>query len=131
MRKKKYTVFTPHNLKPSPSNDEKIIAEVMANFLKSNIIFVLRNSATTPDIKAIASGQYWEIKNIRGNNKNTISRALKGIYRQSENVILSLLRTQMPPQDAVGRARQKLSRANRIKRLVIITKNLEILVIKP
>ena len=102
----------------------------MADYLQSDIEFVKRGSSTTPDILALRYNQIWEIKNIRGNNRNTINRNLKGIYRQSENVIITLFQTTMTINQAMGRTKDKLSRANRVKRLVIISRSKKVVVIK-
>ena len=102
----------------------------MAQYLKSDMEFIKRQTSTTPDLYSAKWHQLWEVKNIRGNNENTISRALKGIYKQSENVIITLFRSSMTPSQAAGRAKDKLSKATRIKRLVIITKSGKIVVIK-
>lgn len=126
----RYNIITPKGLKPTPNCYEKAVAELMAEYLQSDIEFIKRNTSTTPDILALKYNQIWEIKNIRGNNRNTISRNLKGIYRQSENVIITLFQTDMTINQAIGRAKDKLSKANRIKRLVLISKSKKVVVIK-
>lgn len=129
-KSKRYNVITPRGIKPEPTLHEKITAKLMADYLQSDIEFVRRGSSTTPDILALKYNQIWEIKNIRGNNRNTVSRNLKGIYKQSENVIITLFQTNMTLDQAIGRAKNKLSKANRIKRLVLISKSKKIVVIK-
>ena len=130
MQGKIHRVYTPTNISPKPEKYEKIIAKVMAQYLKNNIRFIRRTCTTTPDILAIELNQVWEIKNIRGNNKNTIARNLKGIYRQSENVVISLFRTKMTLDEAIAQTKKKLANANRLKRVVIISRDKKIVVIK-
>ena len=129
-RIKEFKVITPNGIKPKPNDYEKKVARIMAEYLQSDILFIKRSTSTTPDILEIRLNQIWEIKNIRGSNQNTIGRNLKGIYRQSENVIITLFRTSMSKDQAVGRIRQKLARANRIKRLVLITRAEKLVIIK-
>ena len=130
MGKKNYEVIIPPDVKPKPDDYEKMTAKLMSEFLKSDISFVRRESSTTPDILVVRLNQIWEIKNIRGNNENTINRNLKGIWKQSENVIITLFRSKMTPSQAKGRIKEKLSRANRLKRVVLITKSKKLIKIK-
>ena len=130
MRVHKYNIIIPSNLKPKPEFFEIITAELMAEYLQDDIKFILRGHTTTPDILAMKLNQVWEIKNIRGNNKNTIARNLKWIYRQSENVIITLFRSKMTAREAVSQIRRKISSATKIKRIVLITKTKKIIVIK-
>lgn len=93
--RQKYEVITPTGMKPEPNIYEKITARLMAEYLQSDIEFIKRGTSTTPDLLVIKLNQIWEIKNIRGNNPNKINRNLKGIYKQSENVIITLFQTSM------------------------------------
>ena len=130
MRDIKYRVYIPTDISPRPEKFEIVVAGIMANHLKNNICFVKRANTTTPDILAVELNQIWEIKNIRGNNKNTVSRNLKGIYQQSENVVISLFRTKMTLAEAVSQTKAKLSNATRLKRVVIISRDKKIIVVK-
>jgi len=49
----KYTLITPIDLKPKPTDDEQVVASLMAEHLKTNIAFVKRGSSHTPDIYAV------------------------------------------------------------------------------
>ncbi|MBR3414493.1 hypothetical protein IKG73_00525 [Candidatus Saccharibacteria bacterium] len=127
---KQYQIHEPTNLKPKPDEWERITARLMAEYLKSDIEFVVRKSSTTPDIMAIRLNQFWEIKNIVGNSSNTIHNNLKSIDRQSENVVITLFRTKMRARKAYSEIIIHLKKATRIKRLVLITNSKKIIVIK-
>jgi len=131
MAKKEYNVITPVGMKPKPDEYEDIVAELMAEHFKSDIKFILRGANTTPDIAVLRYNQIWEIKNIKGNSKRTIQNNLRDADDQSSNVIISLLRTKMAPQQAIGRINEFFKKGpTKIKKLLLVTKTQKILVIK-
>ena len=98
-------------------------AEILLDYFDSNIEFIPSGSnSCSPDLLITRLRQRWEIKIPRGNSKNTIHHALEDISRQSENVVISLLRTKMLPRAAIGRLKGELKFPNRIRRLILITK---------
>ncbi len=120
---KQYNLIIPIGLKPEPDKYEKTIARLCAEKFQSDILFVLRGTSTTPDIQVVKTRQFWEIKNIEGNSKNTIEDNLKRASKQADNVIISLLRTKMTPQQAEVRIRFYLKRARKnLRHVVLITK---------
>lgn len=125
MIKKSYSVVIPINIKPYPNIYEEKVARIMAHRFQSDILFVQpSNSLHTPDLQVLKTGKFWEIKNIRGNGKNTIEDNLKKAAKQSNNVIISLLRTKMTPTQATARIRYFLSRPHgNIKQIILITKD--------
>ena len=129
-KKKEYNIIIPVDLKPKPDECERTVAELMAAHYKSDIKFVKRGMMTTPDILVLRYNQNWEIKNIRGNSKRTIQNNLRRADDQSENVVICLFKTKMTAQQAVGRINAELSKANKIRKLILITKSHKIIVIK-
>lgn len=127
----KYSLIIPTDLKPKPTNDEMLVAEMLSDFFQSNIKFVARGVSHTPDIFVVRVRQYWEIKNIRGNGPKTIENILRTAQYQSENIVISLARSKMTQVQAAGRIRQCLKR-NHIgaKRILLISKSRRILVLK-
>lgn len=89
---KQYNIIRPAGLKPMPDKFEEMVAEICALYFKSDVAFVLRGNHTTPDLKVLKTGQFWEIKNIKGNSKHTIEDNLRKADKQSKNVVISLLR---------------------------------------
>lgn len=127
----RYNLIIPVGMKPKPDIHEERVAEIIAEYFKSNIRFVERGTTTTPDIFVIRTHQRWEIKNIRGNSKRTIQNNLRDADNQSENVIIGLLRTTMPPTQAIGRIKECLRNSRvLLKSIIVVTQDKEILVIK-
>ena len=127
----KYYLIIPVGMQPRPTKDEEAVAKAMAGYLRSDIRFVERVSSSTPDIYIIKSQQRWEIKHIRGNSKRTIANNLRSAKRQCENIIISLSRTDMTIKQAEGRIKAYLNQgATSIKRIIIVSKQQKILVIK-
>ncbi len=90
---KQYNLIIPIGLKPEPDKYEKAVARLCAEKFQSDILFVKRGVATTPDIQVVRTGQFWEIKNIKGNGRHTIEDNLRKASKQSSNVIITLLAT--------------------------------------
>lgn len=124
-------VIIPTALKLSPLQDEVAVAEALANFLQHNVYFVDRGVSRTPDLYVPISRQYWEIKNIRGNSSRTIANALRSAQYQSNNVIISLSRTNLSLAQATGRVHQYLKAGpTRLKRILILSKKQKVIVLK-
>lgn len=92
MNQKTFRIIRPVGLKPLPDKYEEKIAELCANYFQSDITFVLRGNHTTPDIQVMKTGQFWEIKNIKSNGKHAIEDNLRKASKQSDRIIISLLR---------------------------------------
>lgn len=125
----KYDIIVPPDLKPYPDKYEILVAKICAPWFRSNIEFILRGNRTTPDIKVLTNGQSWEIKSIRGNSKFTIRDNLKKASRQSNYVIISLLKpTTMTPVQAEARIRHFLATTKtNILHVLLITKHKKII----
>ncbi len=119
----KYHLIIPIGMKPEPDKYEKTIARLCAEKFQSDILFVLRGTSTTPDIQVVKTGRRWEIKNVKGLGRHTIEDNLREANHQAENVIISLLRTKMTPQQAEVRIRFYLKRARKnLRHVVLIAK---------
>lgn len=122
---KQFSVIIPIDLRPYPDPYEEIVARVLAHKFQSDMLFVpAKGSLHTPDLQVVRTGEFWEIKNIRGNGKNTIEDNLKKAALQSNNVVISLLRTKMTSAQAAARIQYFLSRPHRgIRKVVLVTKS--------
>lgn len=122
---KQFKVIIPATLKPHPNPYEIQIAKILAQKFQSDILFIPpTNSLHTPDLQIVKTGEFWEIKNIRGNGKNTIEDNLKKAAKQSRNVVVSLLRSKMPPSKATARIQHFLSRPHgNIEKIILVTKS--------
>ena len=125
----------PHNIIIGPEVKLLDRAEIKCGFwltkyFHSDIEFIPTASSNTPDIRVVRLHQYWEIKNITGNGKNTIHHAMSGANRQSNNLIITLIRSRMTPKVAIGRIKHEISKTTPFKRIILITKSGKILEIK-
>ncbi len=120
-----FKVIIPVDIKPYPDSYEEMVARILARKFQSDILFVQpTGSLHTPDLQVAKTREFWEIKNIRGNGKNTIEDNLKRAAKQSRNVVISLLRSKMPYTQAVARIRHNLNEAHgNIKKVILITKS--------
>lgn len=122
--KNSYNIIRPIGLRPKPDWREERVAEICAEYFRSDVTFVMRGSSTTPDIQVLRTNEFWEIKNIRGNGKHTIEDNLRKACKQSDRTVVSLL--VMPKANSrriEGKIRSVL--ANRrmpIKSVLLITK---------
>jgi len=122
-----YNLIIPINIKPQPDKYEKVVAQLCAQKFQSDILFVKPTISTTPDIQVVRTKQFWEIKNIQGDGKNTIEDNLKRASRQADNVIISLLRSKMAPQKAEMHIRYYLKHARKnLKKVILVTKERKI-----
>ena len=126
-----YNIITPDCISPKPNQSEEAVAELLAQHFDSDISFIKRGSHTTPDIKVIKTGEFWEIKNIRGNGKHTMEDNLRKASKQSSNVVISLLQNpKMTPAKAASKIRFVLENANiPIDHVLLITKSRKIIAI--
>ncbi len=78
-----------------------------------------------PDI--MMDGLAWEIKAPIGTGKNNIENVMQGATEQSRNIIIDLIRSKMSEEEAIKGYQQFFMNSKRIKRMIIIKKNREIL----
>lgn len=118
-----FKIIIPVDMKPYPDSYEERVARILARKFQSDMLFVPpNNSLHTPDLQVVKTGEFWEIKNIRGNSKNTIEDNLKKAAKQSHNVVISLLRSKMTATQASARIRYFLSRPHgSIKQVILVT----------
>lgn len=108
------------------------MAELCAEYFKSDVAFVMRGSQTTPDIQVLKTRTYWEIKNIKGRGKHTIEDNLRKASKQSSHIVISLLAA---PKADVRRVEGKIrsilaTKRMSIKSVLLVTKAEKIIDIK-
>jgi hypothetical protein len=126
----KHRIIVPNDVKPKPEKHELEAAEIISEHFKSDVEFIKRANGKTADIKVVATGANWEMKSPKGNGKNTIQNNLRKADDQSPNVVLDLCRIKLHQTNAINRAKYELSKANKIKQLLVITKSKKVLVLK-
>ncbi len=128
---KKYIVHVEDTKNSAPRPHEKKIAEAVAQFFKSDIVFMRRYQSKTPDLYVLKTNVRWELKSPTGGSKHTIQNNLREADSQSENVILDLTRSKLTDNQGISRAKEFIKKErSRIKRLKIFTKNGQLVDIK-
>lgn len=79
----------------------------------------------TPDFKM--NGLEWEMKSPKGRTRSTLEHAFQAALKQSRNLVFDLRRVQMPNDKAIMILEQLFNYSKSIKRLLIISKNRELL----
>lgn len=128
---KKYRVFFEENGKAGPRLYEKEVAQIIADYFKSDVVFLRRYSSKTPDLYILKTNIRWELKSPIGGGKHTIQNNLRAIDRQSENVILDFGRARLTDEQGISRAREFMKHErSRIKRLKVLTKEQKMIDVK-
>lgn len=76
----KYKVVVKTLPQDSPRNHEMSAAILVANYFKTDVIFLRPSSLKSPDLKI--KNAIWELKSPIGNSKNTIHNNIKGARKQ-------------------------------------------------
>ena len=125
----KYNIIIPPQLAPIPQDHEISAAIILANHFTTNVTFLERlNSLHSPDLKI--NNLIWEVKSPKGNGKRTMQNNLREADNQSPNIVIDLRRCKMHSSQAISRIKCELRQANKIKRLLVIKKNGEVLALK-
>lgn len=103
---------------------EVTVARILAEKFRSDVIFIERSAIRTPDVQVIKTKQFWEFKNIKGNGKMTIEDNLRKASKQSDNIVVSLLRSKMSAKQACSGIWWFLEHAHvNVKRVILVTKD--------
>lgn len=129
--KDKYTIHYEETGASKPRLHERRAAEIIAEYFRSDIVFLRRASSKTPDLYILKTNVRWELKSPEGGGKRTIQNNLRGIDLQSENVILDLSRAKLTDRQGISRTKEFLKKErSKIKRLKILLKSGEIIDLK-
>ena len=120
---KRYMVHYEESGKSEPRSHEKLLAQSLADYFGSDIVFLRRFSSKTPDLYVLKTNIRWELKSPLGGGKHTIQNNLRATDGQSENVILDLSRAKLTDAQGISRAKEFIKgERTRIKRLKVFTK---------
>ena len=124
-----HQVHIPTNLDVEPSGLETSAAKIIANHLHLDITIIKRNpNAHIADF--LIDNQIWEHKAPMGNGKRTMQNNLRCADNQSPKIIIDLRRCKMHPARAISRLKYELTKANNVKRLLVITKSKKVIELK-
>ena len=119
--KPKYKVIVKTLPQDAPKDFEMSAALIVANYFKTDIIFLRPGSMKSPDL--LVKQELWELKGPRGNSKNTIHNVFVTSRKQSYNVIIDLRNSRMNEKKAFARIREAYNKRRHKKcQLLIITK---------
>lgn len=128
---KTYKVHIEETGKSRPRPHEIEAAQKIANQIKSDLIFLRRESSKSPDLYILKTNTKWELKSPTGGSKHTIQNNLRSADDQSENVILDLSLSKFPDGKGVSRAKEFMKHEHsKIKRLKVLLKTGELIDIK-
>lgn len=121
-------IIVPTSMSPKPERFEQEAAGIVAEFFGKDAEFIVRQNSKTPDIAI--DGVEWEIKSPLGKGKNNIHHQFARAMKQSKNIIIDAQRS----KDDIRRIRSKLKKeasvAKTLRRLILITKEGQVEVIK-
>ena len=121
---RQYKIHIEEDGKSKPRPHELIVAEILSEYFKSDVIFLRRISSKTPDLYILKTNIRWELKSPEGAGKHTIQTNLRNASKQSENIILDLHRSKLTKEQAISRTNDFIKNEHsKIKRLKIITKS--------
>ena len=116
-------------LKSPPNRAEIDVAELFAS-LGKDIVFIQPSSIPnqhTPDI--IMDGVEWEIKSPIGNGRRTIENSVRTGVKQSKYLIFDLRHIMLSDKDSYAYLEREFSNRKYIKRVYIIRKNGELVLL--
>ena len=115
-----YELNEPDPLRPL----ELYAANIVANYFRSNIVFIRKMPHTTPDLYVIKTRQSWKLKSPLSNGKRTIANNLRNASRQSKKIIIDLSRCKMNNTRAITRIHGFLKSGDaHIEKLLVIDKS--------
>jgi hypothetical protein len=120
-----YKVIIKTGLKDRPKDHELSAALILADYFRSDVIFLRPQLDKTPDIDA--SGARWEIKSPKGDGKKTVENNFRTARKQSLNIVIDLRRIKMHQQKALARITFFLSKPNHFKKVLVITKSQKVI----
>ena len=124
--KKYYKVIVQTSEKDRPYDFEMSAAILIADFLKTDVVFLRPTSLKSPDL--LINSQIWELKSPVGNSKNTIKNNIHAARKQSLNLIIDLRRCKMNEQKALNNIRDCYKKRKRKSgKYVVITKSEKII----
>ncbi|MBR3323942.1 hypothetical protein IKG24_00155 [Candidatus Saccharibacteria bacterium] len=120
--KQYHKVIVETSEKDRPYDFEISAAILVAEYFKTDIVFLRPTPLKSPDLKI--DNQIWELKSPMGNGKNTIHNIFVTARHQSYNIVIDLRRCKMNENKAFSRIRDSFNKRRRAKcQLKIIRKN--------
>lgn len=116
----KYKLIIDIAITDSPKDHEFTAAIILAEYFKSDVIFVRPANFRTPDFDI--KGVKWELKSPMGSSTRTIENNMRTARKQSKNLIIDLSRIKLHQRRALSRINFFLSKPNQFNKVLVITK---------
>ena len=124
--KNQYLVIIKTSSKDVPRNYELSASKIIAEYFKTNVIFLRPIPMKSPDLDI--DGKIWELKSPTGNSKNTIHNNFKEARVKTVNIIIDLRRCRLNEVNAKARIRAEIKKRKRRKGgILVINKKGEVL----
>ncbi|MBR2998255.1 hypothetical protein IKF34_00540 [Candidatus Saccharibacteria bacterium] len=124
--KKSYSVIINTPPKDVPRHFELSAAKIIAEYFKTNIVFLRPFSMKSPDLNI--NGKIWELKSPIGKSKNTIHNNFKEARKQTVNIIIDLRRCKLNEINAYSKIRAEIKKRKRKNgKILVISKKSEVL----
>ena len=121
----KYRIILPTNLRPSPARYELTAAQLLAEYFKTDVEFIIRSNHKTADF--LIDGMRWELKSPTGTGKYNIQHQVKAAAKQSSNVIIDARRSKMHIIKLRNELKRQFTYTKPINRLILIEKDKKII----
>ena len=111
-----------------PEFHEIATARTLADFFGSEVEFLPTTSDKTPDV--LIGGIRWEMKAPLGNGKNNLKHQFSRAMKQSKNIVIDARRSKIDVRNIRRFLKKEGATARTLKRLIFITKEEKVEVIK-
>lgn len=132
MKKEKSEVFIPPNLDNPPEEHEIEAAWIIAKHFNCLVKFlkpIVGYKIKTADF--VIQGLLWELKSPTGTSRRScVNRQLVSALEQSNNIIFDGRRTKLEDEFIKAKLLAELKMKRSIRRLLFITKNEDVVVLK-
>lgn len=117
---KKYNIIIPENVYPKPTLKEISAAYILAEYFKADIKFIPRSNQKTPDL--LINKIEWELKSPTGSGKRNIQHAISKALKQSRYIIVDARFSKIHIAKIKSKLLSEIKVNYRIKRLILIDK---------
>ncbi len=121
----KYRIIIEAEISDSPKNHEFSAAMAIAEYFQSDVTFIRPAMFRTPDFEI--KGVKWEPKSPTGSSTRTIENNMRAARKQSTSIIIDLSRIKIHQHRAMARIQYFLSKPNRFKKVLVVTKTQKVI----
>jgi len=117
----KYNVIVPSDIKPYPEPHEISAAAILAEYFKTDVLFIRRIvNAKSADV--LINGIVYEIKSPTGKGKRNIQHTLSDALKQSKNIVFDARRSKLHMNKITSELHRQYQMTASLQRLLLIRK---------